>query len=265
MSNPFILKLEHGARLSDDDRVKLAEITSRPQSVGAREDLIREGDRPDDVRLVMDGLACRYKLLRDGARQICGYMVPGDMCDMHVTILGEMDHSIATLSPCAIVDIPRSTIEDLAENHPRIARALWWSTLVDEGILREWLVGMGRRPADMQMAHLFCELLYRLRAAGRATQNVFELPLTQAELGDTLGLSVVHVNRVLQSLRDDGLISFRRRKLAILDLTRLQAFADFTPNYLHLSRSWDRGQPSARPPPLVASGVAANGAGELES
>ncbi len=240
MSNPFIAKLEHGAHLSDDDRRKLQEITARARRVGPREDLIMEGEPPDEVRLVIEGFACRYKLLRDGARQICGYMVPGDICNLHVAILGEMDHSIATISACSVVDLTPSTVEELRERYPRITRALWWSTLVDEGVMREWLVGMGRRPADRRMAHLFCELFTRLGAVGRVERDAFELPLTQAELGDALGLSLVHVNRVLQALRDDGLVSFRRRVLQITDVGRLQSFAEFNANYLHLTKAWDR-------------------------
>ncbi|MGC1305524.1 MAG: Crp/Fnr family transcriptional regulator [Caulobacteraceae bacterium] len=236
MSNPFINKLEHGAELTREDRAKLGEIASRTRNVDARVDLIHEGETPGDVRLILEGLACRYKVLPDGARQIMAYLIPGDFCDLHVAILGEMDHSIATLSPCKVVEISRETIDELLEHYPRIARALWWCTLVDEGTLREWLVSMGRRPADRQMAHLFCELLARLQAVGHAGEDSFELPLTQEELGDTLGLSAVHVNRVLQSLRAERLISFQHKTLKILNVPRLKEFAGFNPSYLHLGR-----------------------------
>jgi CRP-like cAMP-binding protein len=246
MTNPFINKLEHGAKLTPEDRAKLTEIVSRTRRVEARSDLIHEGEAPSDVRLVLEGLACRYKVLPNGARQIMAYLIPGDFCDLHVAILGEMDHSIGAITDCKVVEIPRETIDELLEFYPRVARALWWCTLVDEGTLREWLVSMGRRPADQQMAHLFCELLVRLQAVGQATEDSFDLPLTQEELGDTLGLSAVHVNRVLQSLRAERLVSFRHKTLKILDVPRLKEFAGFSAIRGARHRAW-----RARPPPSM--------------
>lgn len=242
MENPLIAKLEHGAALHEDDRQLLRALVSRPREVGPRQDLIQEGDRPQDVHLVVEGFACRYKLLPDGERQIMAYLVPGDLCDLHVAILGEMDHGIASLSACGIVHIPRRTVEELTEKHGRINRALWWSTLVDEAILREWLVSMGQRSADKQLAHLFCELLVRLQAVGRAGRNSYELPVTQTELADTLGISTVHVNRMLQQLRSDGLITVTGKDLTIDDVDGLKAFAEFNPNYLHLNRRRGNGE-----------------------
>jgi CRP-like cAMP-binding protein len=236
MLNPLIQKLQHGAELTDEDRQVLEQVISEPRIVDPRQDLIHEGDRPENVHLILDGFACRYKLVPGGERQIMAYLVPGDFCDLHVSILGEMDHSIATLSRCKVVYIPRRAIDDMTENHGRINRALWWATLVDEATLREWLVNMGRRPADKQLAHLLVELLVRLQAVGLATENSYDFPVTQAELADTLGISTVHVNRMLQQLRKDGLLTLRGSRLTILDLDRLKELADFTPNYLHLSR-----------------------------
>lgn len=234
MYNPLILKLEHGADLTEADRVTLRGVTARTRSVAAHQDIIKEGDRPDEVRLMMSGFACRYKVLADGRRQIMAYLVPGDFCDLHVAILGEMDHGIATLSPCEVVEIPRATIETLTRDQPRITRALWWASLVDAGTLREWLVNMGQRPAEQRIAHLFCELHARLNAVGLVKSDGFDFPLTQHELGDSMGLSTVHVNRTLQELRGRGLIAFRAKVLNILDVKRLSAFAGFSPNYLHL-------------------------------
>jgi len=236
MENPFIAKLEHGAELREEDRQRLRMLVSDPKEIGPRLDLIQEGDRPEDVHLVLEGFACRYKLLPDGGRQIMAYLVPGDLCDLHVAILGEMDHGIATLSACQIVHIPRKSVEELTEKHGRINRALWWASLVDEAILREWLVNMGRRPADKQLAHLLCELLVRLQSVGRASKNSYEFPVTQAELADTLGITTVHVNRMLKQLRDDGQITLKGRHMTIDDVDGLKEFAGFNPNYLHLSR-----------------------------
>ncbi len=235
MVNALISKLERGADLTVEDRAKLEAVVRHPRTVGKRKDLIREGEAPTVVQLVIEGFACRYKVLPNGRRQIMAFLIPGDFCDFHVALLGTMDHSIATLTPCTMVAIPRETIADLT-THPEIARALWWSTLVDEAILREWLVSMGQRPAEQQVAHVFCELLVRLQSVGRATDTSFELPLTQHELGDAMGLSVVHTNRSLQFLREEGLIVLKEGRLTIRDVARMNDFAGFDPNYLHLTK-----------------------------
>ncbi|WP_236960890.1 Crp/Fnr family transcriptional regulator [Methylobacterium durans] len=230
------MKLERGADLSEADKRTLETLSARTREVEARQDLIQEGERPEVVHLVMSGLACRYKVLPDGKRQILAFLVPGDFCDLHVAILGFMDHSICTLTPCTTVAISSETIAELALNHPRITRALWWATLVDEGVLREWLTGMGQRSSEAQTAHLFCELLVRLQAVGLAASNSCYLPLTQNELADALGISPVHMNRTLQQLRTVGLIVLAKGMLTVPDVARLQAFAHFNPNYLHLLR-----------------------------
>lgn len=233
MFSPLISKLSHGSDLTAVDHQRLAKL-ARTRLVGAHQKLIERGDRPQDVHLVLSGFACRYKVLRNGKRQIVALLAPGDFCDLHVAVLGAMDHSIATLSPCLVADLPRDTILDLTEHHPRIARALCWTTLVDEAILREWLVNMGQREADQQIAHLFCELLVRLQVAGVADANGYPFPLTQEDLAETLGLTSVHVNRTLRAMREAGLIVLQKRQLYIPDVERLKAFCDFDPDYLHL-------------------------------
>ncbi|TXN54054.1 Crp/Fnr family transcriptional regulator [Methylobacterium sp. WL2] len=235
MSNPLIMKLEYGARLTNEDRAVLQDLTRRTRRVARRMDISPEGERPENVHLVVEGFACRYKTLNDGRRQIMAFLVPGDFCDLHVAILGEMDHSIGTSWGCTIVDIPRSVIEHLTAHRPRITRALWWATLVDEGTLRAWLVNMGQREADQQMAHLVCELLVRLRVVGLVNEDSFEFPMTQYDLADALGISGVHVNRVLQDLRGRGLLEWRSKRLCIPNTARLMDFAEFNPKYLHLN------------------------------
>lgn len=143
-----------------------------------------------------------------------------------------MDHSIGTLTPCRLVDIPRSDIEELLNHHPRIARAMWWATLVDEAVLREWLVNMGKRRSDRQMAHLICEIYVRLRSVGRSED--FRLPLTQEQLADTLGITPVHAQRIVATLKQDNLISVEDRAITVPDIGALCAFSGFDPDYLHL-------------------------------
>jgi CRP-like cAMP-binding protein len=160
------------------------------------------------------------------------YLLPGDFCDLHVAILGEMDHSIATLSAARVVDIPRSEIDRLLER-PALARALWWATLVDEAVLREWLVNIGARDATKRLAHLFAELSVRLRVIGLANGDSFDLPITQEELGDTMGITTVQVNRSLKKLREEGMLTMAGKHVTITDPERLIEYSGFNPNYLH--------------------------------
>ena len=235
LSNPLIMKLQRGAALTAADCALLEAVTgARRTTVEAGETLISEGEKPASMHLVVDGIAARHKDLPGGRRSIMAFFVPGDLCDLNVAILGEMDHTISTLTPCTIVRIADKTIEEIKAQSPRITKALHWSTLVDEAILREWLVNIGHRPADQQIAHLLCELQLRLATVGRATQTEFELPLTQQVLGEALGMSTVHVNRTLQSLRSSNLIVYANRTVVLPDLGRLQRFAEFDPSYLHL-------------------------------
>jgi CRP-like cAMP-binding protein len=234
LANLLTRKLETLAPLSDEDKRLLDDVVRPARDVGPHEDLVREGEAPNSVHLILDGFACRYKVLPSGARQIMAYLVPGDFCDLHVFILKVMDHSIGTLSRCTVVSIDRARILELTER-PAIARALWWATLVDEATLREWVVNVGARPADKRVAHLLCELLVRLRAVGLADGGSYELPITQTELADTVGLSAVHVNRVLQRLRTLELITLKSGRLVISDVAKLNEFSGFNPNYLHLT------------------------------
>jgi CRP-like cAMP-binding protein len=186
--------------------------------------------------VILEGFACRYKVVRDGGRQITAFLIPGDLCDLHISILGEMDHAIGALTACKVALFSRSTVEGLTTKYPAITRAMWWATLVEAGILREWLVTMGRRAADKRSGHLLRELLVRLQRVGLATDTSFELPLTQGQLADTLGITEVHLNRMVNQLGASGLIRLKDHTVIIDDVERLKAFSDFSPNYLHLAK-----------------------------
>jgi CRP-like cAMP-binding protein len=231
-ASPLITKLETVSSLTQQDKAALATLCEDPREMGARRSVIREGERPDHVHLIVEGWAARYKLLPDGARQITAFLIPGDFCDLHVTILGEMDHSIITLTRAKVAYIARSTMEALTER-PGLARAFWWATLVDEAVLRAWIVNVGRRDAFEAIGHLMCELYVRMKNIGLTYDHSFELPLTQEELGDALGITPVHVNRVLQRMRAEELISFKAGILTIRDYRRLESASGFNPNYLH--------------------------------
>jgi len=231
---PFIRKLETVVSLNDGERGLLRERCRRVISLKAKEEIAQEGADPKVVHLVLSGFACRYKLLADGSRQIVAFLVPGDLCDLHVFILDQLDHNIATLTDCRLALLSRDDITALCER-PKIAQALWWSTLTDQAVLREWLVNIGRRAAEERVAHLLCELLLRLRNVGLVSDdNSYTLPVTQTELADTLGLTVVHVNRMIKNLRDMNLISLTGRQVTVRDEVGLMRFCGFRSNYLHL-------------------------------
>lgn len=234
MDNTLVKKLEGYIPLALDDKRALNSVIRNIRNVPAHVDLATEGEKPDSVHLILEGFACRYKLTAEGNRQIMAYLLPGDFCDMHVMVLKQMDHSIATLSPCAVVDIPRDRILALLQR-PTLSLALWCAALVDAAVLREWLVNVGQRRAGQRLAHVLCELLLRLRIVGLA-DNSYDLPLSQKDLADTIGVSNVHLNRVLQDLRREDLVSLKDEVLVIKDIDRLMEFSGFNPNYLHIGR-----------------------------
>ncbi|MBV9930185.1 MAG: Crp/Fnr family transcriptional regulator [Alphaproteobacteria bacterium] len=225
-------KLGTVARLSEDDRAAVEALCDDAQEVAARRSIIREGDRPDRVHAILEGWAIRYALLANGTRQITAFLVPGDFCDLHATVLGHMDHSIATLTRARVAAIPRARIDEVMER-PSVARAFLWSTLVDEAVLRSWIVTVGRRDAEEAIGHLMCELYLRMRNVGLTIDHSYALPLTQEEIADALGLTPVHVNRVLQRMRREGLISLAGGALTIHDYRKLEHASGFDPNYLH--------------------------------
>ncbi len=233
ISNVFIDKLCGHAPLSPTD-VKLLTAACRNQrTFPARTDLICEGDKPGPVFVILEGWACRYKLLPEGTRQITSFLMPGDCCDLHASVLNYMEHSIATLTPARVALVPRGLMENLIETRPAITRAFWWTQLVDEDTLRAWIVSMGRRTGLQLVAHLMCELYVRARNIGLTDGDSVELPLTQTVIGDALGLTPIHVNRVLRKLRVGGVMTLIGGNLVISDIAKLTAVAGFDDNYLH--------------------------------
>jgi len=233
MPNLFVRKLSSIAELNDSDVAALLACTSHAREVAARQDLIREGDRPGPVFVMLKGWGCRYKILPNGSRQVTSLMLPGDSCDLHAGVLAEMDHSIQTITPAQVATIPQEAMQALLDGSPRIARALYTSQLIEEGTLRAWIVSMGRRTSIERVAHLMCELYIRLRNIGVASGNVVELPISQLLLADALGMTPVHINRVLRKLREGGIMEIKRRSLRILDPVGLVKVAGFDENYLH--------------------------------
>ncbi len=232
--NPFVRKLAGFVSLTGTEQAALDRISAHPRPVPAHTDLLREGSASAAVCLFMSGFACRYRQRINGARQITDYLLPGDTCDLDPSHLSRLDHTVATLSACSVVRIPKAAFEDLVARHPRIDLALRLSKRVDEAILREWLMNVGCRSALERIAHLLCEVAVRLRAVGLASEDACDLPITQNELADTTGMTTVHVNRSLQELRRRELIELKGRRLRILDWPRLKGMAEFRATYLNI-------------------------------
>ena len=230
----LIRKLESIATLSDEERQAIESLPVRTQVLDARQDIVRDGDTPSHCCLILDGWACRYKLLRGGKRQILSFHIAGDIPDLQTLHIHTMDHSLATIKPATVAFIPHESLRELAADFPSIAALLWRDTLIDGAIFRAWMTGMGRRSAFERIAHLFCEMYLKLQAVGLAGDNRCPMPLTQADLADALGLTPVHVNRVLQDMRGSALIALRSQTLVIEAWDELLRAAEFDPMYLHL-------------------------------
>jgi CRP-like cAMP-binding protein len=236
VTNPLTKKLLWHGDLSPAERLTLDAMIERTKDIAAGEDLVREGDKPSHSILLLSGFAARYTLVDDGRRQIMAVHVTGDFVDLHSFVLKTMDHSVGALTRCKIALVPHDFLQGITERLPHLTRLLWLDTLVDASTHREWIVGMGRRSALEQLAHFVCELYVRLEVLGLVDGGSFELPLTQTDLGDALGLSLVHINRTVRELRESGLVAWRGAQVTIKNWDKLVALAQFDPTYLHLNR-----------------------------
>jgi len=230
-----VARLLQFAPLSDDDVGVLEAMCQREERFRAGTNIVAEGETPRSAFVVTRGIACRYRLLPDGRRQILTVLIPGDFFDLHGFLVKVMDHSVGTIGPTRVAGIGREAVMDIVLNHPRIGAALWWSAMQEEAMLRERIVALGRRSARGRLAYFLCELVWRQRAVGMAEDHAIRLPFTQADLADTLGLTSVHTNRVLQGFRRDELITLERQRLILRDIERLQAISGLTSDYLKLS------------------------------
>lgn len=235
MADAVVTKLEHYTRFSRDDHNALERLCStRVRTFRAGEDIVREGDEVRYINFVLDGWAARYKHLEDGRRQVTSLFLPGDVCDLYIFVLRRMDHFIGALTDLTVAQVTRELFDEITLAHPRVLQSLLWDTLVSVAIQREWTLNLGQRTAYERIAHLFCETFVRMQTAGRADGNSCPWPLRQVQVADATGLSVVHVNRTIQDLRDNQLIVLSGRVLTVPDLDALKSAAMFEPGYLHL-------------------------------
>ena len=229
----LIAKLDRLAHLDLEDKAQLGSLPLRIETAPRYRKLVRERDTPDNCCLLVRGYAARYKLAANGARQIVSFHIPGDLLDIQHLLLGRADHTIEMITAGKVGWIPKGALQRLAQERPAIGQALWKDCLIDASIFREWVLNVGRRDGRSRIAHMLCEFAVRCEAAGMGSRDRFELPMTQSIIGDAVGLTAVHVNRILKLLGQEGALNRTRNEFVIEDWERLCSVADFDPTYLH--------------------------------
>lgn len=225
-------KLSAFVALSDVDLATLARFDRRRRSFQPGHEMIHEGQANASAFVLSQGWACSYKLLPDGERQIVDIQIPGDFLGLRSILFRTSDHSVEAVTRIEASEVLASDILGVFADAPRLAAAVLWAASRDEAMVVERLVDLGRRTAEERMAHFLLEIGARLRLVGIGDMTGFDCPLTQYHLADALGLSAVHVNRVLRHLREEGLVTFRKGHVAFGDLARLTELADFDTDYL---------------------------------
>ena len=231
-----VRKFETRAPLDPADRQALYDLPFEIRSIDPNRYIVREGDRPPGATLIVEGLAFRQKVTIDGGRQILSVHIPGDFVDLEGSLLRVADHNVQALTRCEVAIVPRDAIVALIDKHAKIAHAMWVDTLIDASIYREWIVNVGRRDSRSGMCHLLCEFARRLEAAGLGNSAGYELPMTQEQLADALGITPVHVNRILRDLDREGLIVRDKRFVRVPSWEALRKCGGFSELYLHLDQ-----------------------------
>lgn len=229
----FLAKLERRAILPDAAREALLSLPVHARNWETYQDIVRERDRPAACFMVDEGLVSRYKTLRNGTRQIVSFHIPGDMVDLQSALVMVSDHGIRTHMPTRTISVAHFDILRIAADHPALGRALWFDTLIDAAIFREWTVNVGRRNSRERTAHLLLEFAARFKGAGLLVDDAFDLPVSQTDLSDALGITSVHLNRTLQWLRAERYIRTHSRSIMIENWPELIALAGFDSVYLH--------------------------------
>jgi CRP-like cAMP-binding protein len=232
----LVAALSHRDVISDAEKSLIETFVGRTKSFSVNDEIVAEGSTPTEACLVLSGFAGRIHYFLDGRRQFSALHHSGDFVDLHSLVLKVMDHSVVALTPCTVVFITHDSIRSATEKSPHLGRLLWMLTVVDAAIHRAWLVSLARRPATAHVAHFMCEVFTRLSVVGLTDNNSFAFPIRQGDLADLIGISAVHLNRSVQTLRKSGLIKWKDGILTIPDPEALFDFAEFNPTYLSLTK-----------------------------
>ncbi|MBO9560339.1 MAG: Crp/Fnr family transcriptional regulator [Caulobacter sp.] len=233
----LVRKLTRRDDLSPAEQAALRGLRGRVRDVDRGRDIIEMRAKVDHSSLLVSGMAGRYLTLHDGPRQFTEISVPGDFIDLHGFVMKQLDHGVLAFSDCRVFEVPHHEILALTEAYPHLARLFWLETVVDSAIHRQWLLALGRQDGPARLARLLCELYLRLEAVELTRRRRMDLPLTQSQLGETLGFSTVHTNRTIQILREQRLITWRDQEVEILDWDGLVALAEFDGGYLRLVKA----------------------------
>jgi CRP-like cAMP-binding protein len=242
----IIRRLETRTPLDETDRDAIRELPITRGTMDPATYLVREGEAPEYCAILLSGFAYRHKVTAGGERQIIAVHMPGEFLDLQNSLLEVADHNVQALTRTEVAIIPVAALRNLARERPAVGVAMWIDTLIDAAIFREWIVNVGRRDSITRIAHLICEFALRLRDAGLAGEYRYELPMTQEQIADAVGLTPVHVNRVLKELGRRLLIMRDKRAVTILDWDRLRQIGDFSTRYLHFGRGGPTNLASAR-------------------
>lgn len=230
--SPFARKLRAFVALNDEDLTVMSGYYRRRHVYAAGRDLVHEGAVDQPAYVLADGWACSYKLLPDGGRQIIDFQIPGDFLGLRSVLFRTADYNVEPVTRIQASEISHADLLNIFADNPRLATAVLWAMSRDEAMVVEHLVGLGRRNAAERTAHFLLELAARLRLVGLGSKQGYACPLSQYLLADALGLSAVHVNRVLRELREAGLVTFQKGEVQFDDFERLVALADFDRGYL---------------------------------
>ena len=235
MLDRLITKLSRRDDLSPIEQSALSEILGKEQRHAAGANLVKPGAQPDHATLLVSGFCGRYGILRNGKRVFSAIHVAGDFIDLFGFLIPQLDYGVVALTPCVTAGAPHSKLRSLTENHPHLTRLLWLDTALEGAMHREWLLSMGL-DAVGRLARFLCEIAARLELVGLTQRDSFDLPLTQTELSQVLGMSAVHLSRTLKVLRSTGALIWRGHTVRILDQAQLARVGQFDPAYLRSYR-----------------------------
>jgi CRP-like cAMP-binding protein len=233
--NLFLQRLGSRSPLGEDETSAILQLTGQQATAGGDRDLVGPGERVEHACLIVSGLVGRFGQMRDGRRQITAIWVPGHMANLQSVVFPSTAMSLQALTPTTVIKLPHRALQAATQRYPALADAFWRECAVDASVLQQWVVNIGRKSAVGRLAHLLAELGLRMEEAGLGTHTAYPLEATQVHIGEALGLSAVHVNRVFKELRDNKVIAVTRRSITILDWQALVRIGEFDPDYLHIN------------------------------
>ena len=230
-------RLRTTSAIDEEDIEVIGSLPIDLRILGPGEYVVRDGERSTACCLLAEGFCIRSKTTWEGRRQILSIHIPGEIPDLQSLYLHVMDHDLVTLTEAQVGYIPHAALQDIVRRRPNIAAVLWRDSLVDAAMFREWIVNVGQRPAASRLAHIVVELRARLKIIGRGEGNRIDMPLTQEQIGEAMGITPIHANRIIKQLREEGVLEFQRGHVTVLDESKLEELAHFDDRYLHLKPS----------------------------